>query len=163
MSYAAYAIALKTALESDTTLSAYNYVVNTQLGEDQSDITNAEFVVEIQVPDGTYIEPQNDISSMEDSGNSEFDTERYYYRFVLRTNRKGLTDRFELSSLAGEKTIFDFEKEVRNALDANWKIDDNVTDFEYSGPVTFDQSEGQGNFKVYFDLMVEEQIEVTNR
>lgn len=175
MSYVSVISALRTHLLSDTTLAAYNHWVDLKIGENSDNIRNTNMLIEIDVPNGQFIEPQNAIvtggSSVVDDARvdeQEHDFENYNYLFKLRTLRKGLTDRYEITGLNSKKTIFDFEKDVRNRIDNFFKVAGsapyslNLQDCEYS-PIEFVEEDGDGHFNIYFTVTIQEEIELENR
>ena len=164
MSYSSVMVAIKTFLEADSTLSAYNYTVKMEIGDEENSCRpNSEFVAYLQVPEGEYISVNNEIVSKDPLTASEMTFERYKYTVSLSRKHRGFTDRFEISPGDTVKTVFDFEKEIRNSLDTNWKITANVTDFEYLGQIEFIKEDGDGCHRVEFGIIFEEEVEVTAR
>lgn len=164
MSYGAIATSIKAFLLADTTLDAYNFSVEMNIGGHfTSGVPNSEYTVQINVPEGGFIRPLNEPFSgstdLDDTTDGDFET--YVYSFVLLKRSSGYAPNFNIDD-PERKTVFEFCDDVRNSIGKNWRINVNIEGYSYS-TIRNEVQDGDGLYRLSFELYMEEAIELESR
>jgi len=165
MSYHVIMAALKAELEANTTIANYDCVVNIKIQGRNDSVRNSAFAIDLMLPDGDFIEPQNKTGSNDNStltvANLDVtDIEKYTFRFDIRAVKNGFSDEGELLDSDILK-ILDLQDKVRNSC-ADYFFKGDFPGYETT-PVIPRNDEGQAGLIVTFDFILWEQICVRSR